>query len=96
MADITLGDLIALVLQDLADAVEETSERARATGLRVGDVDLEIPAYLHVDGDPSSATDGLRLRLALPSSRDTPPAGRVGRVRLSIEAQPPPPTEGAR
>ena len=93
MADITLGDLLTLVLQDLADTVEQTADQTRALGLHVGDVNLEIPAYLHVDGG-SAAPEDVRLRVALPSTREAPPPNRLGRIRITIAAQSGAPSEG--
>ena len=95
MADLTLGDLLTLVLQDLAETVEQTADQARALGLRVGDVDIDIPAYLHVDGESAGAADDVRLRVALPSTREAPPPNRLGRIRLTIEAVPGAPLGGA-
>ena len=98
MADITFGELIALILQELADTVEQTVDPATALGLRVDDVALDIPAYLHVADvadDPAAPPDQLRLRVGLPSARETPPAGRLGRVRITIRTeQGEPPQEG--
>jgi hypothetical protein len=94
MADITLGDLIALILRDLADTVEQAAERTTPLGLRVDDVDLEIPAYLHVEDGEATAPDALRLRVALPTARETLPAGRLGRVRIAITAQRDEPPQG--
>ena len=94
MADITLGDLLTLVLQDLADTVEQTADQTRALGLHVGDVNLEIPAYLHVDNGSATAPEDLRLRVALPSTREAPPPNRLGRIRITIAAQSGAPSEG--
>ena len=88
MADMTIGDLLALVLEDLATTVEQTADQARAVGLRVGDIDIEIPAYLHVNGGPVPESEEIQLHVALPSTREAPPPNRLGRIRLTIEALP--------
>ena len=93
MADITLGDLIALILDDLADTLEGTADRAELLGLHVGDVDLDIPAHLRLPADPPTASEPARLMVTLPSTREMPSAGRLGRVRLTIGALQPGSTE---
>jgi hypothetical protein len=86
MADVKLGDLIALVLGDLADTLEQNADRSGALGLQIGDVDLDIPAYLRLPSDPPVDPEPARLMITLPSTRETPVVGQLGRVRLRIEA----------
>jgi len=84
MPDITLGDFIALVFDDLADTIEQTNERSNLVQLQVSDVDLEIPAHLRLPADPVPE-EPARLMVTLPSTRELPPAGRLGRIRLTLE-----------
>jgi hypothetical protein len=44
--------------------------------LRVSELDLDLPAHLQVQQD--------RLIVSLPSTLEQPPAGRMGRIRLTI------------
>jgi hypothetical protein len=93
MPDITLGNLIALIFDDLAVTLEQTAERAAGLRLQVGDVDLDIPAHLRLPADPDPEEPS-RLMVTLPSTRELPAEGRVGRIHITIERnQPAPPEE---
>jgi len=84
MADITLSDLLTLIFSDLANTIERTSDEA-ALKLQVTDLDLDIPAYLRLQEaglDPQQ--EPTRFILTLPSTRESPPTGSVGRISLTI------------
>lgn len=88
MADITLGDLLSLLFEDLATNVEHTSDEA-SLKLQVTDVDLDLPAHLRLRAageDP--VQEPARLILSLPSARETPTAGRLGRVSITLGIRP--------
>jgi hypothetical protein len=94
MADITLSDLLTLILTDLATTIEQTAERSELVKMHVNDVDLEIPAHLRLLSESSTSTEkSARLMVSLPSLRETPSAGRLGRIRISIEPEQLPPTK---
>ena len=92
MADIALGDLIALIYRDLAETVQQTADQAEALRLHVADVDLDIPAHLRLPAEAEAPAGGdapegetpARLLVTLPSTRETPPAGRLGRIHLTF------------
>ncbi len=89
MADITLGSLIALVYADLAETLQQTREQSDLVRLQVSDIDLELPAHLRLPADPPSPEAPARLLVTLPSTRETPAPGRLGRVRITFERTPP-------
>jgi hypothetical protein len=89
MADITLGSLIALIYDDLAATLQQTAEQADLLRLHVSDVDLDIPAHLRLPADPPPPEVPARLMVTLPSTRETPPAGRLGRIHVTFERLPP-------
>ncbi|MEB3180848.1 MAG: hypothetical protein VKL59_17730 [Nostocaceae cyanobacterium] len=88
MSDITLGDLLTLIVQEMSQTFEQTTTTSEAVKLHVSDVDLEIPAYVTLQPkvQPESETPP-RLIVGLPSTRENPSVGRLGRLRISIEAQ---------
>jgi hypothetical protein len=86
MADITLGNLIALVFDELATSVEQTADRAELLRLHLSDVDLDIPAHLRLPVASEDSPEPARLMVTLPSTRETPLGGRLGRVHIAIEA----------
>jgi hypothetical protein len=97
MADISLGELLTLLLSDLATNVERTSPQA-AVRLRVTDVDVAIPTYLRLreaGADPTH--EPARLMLTLPTTRETPQVGGLSRISITVGIQPldqaPAPTE---
>lgn len=85
MADITLGNLIALLFTELAESIEQVGDRADLLKLQLGDIDLDIPAYVRLQTDHSDSTDEQRLIVTMPSTRETPRIGRLGRIHISIE-----------
>ncbi len=87
MADISLGNLITLLFSELAESLEQTADRADLLKLQIGDIDLDIPAYVRLQTDPAVSTDEQRLIVTMPSTRETPRIGRLGRIRISIEPQ---------
>ena len=93
MADIKFGDLVTMIIHQLADSIEQTVERAEEARLHVSDVDLEIPALVRLEADETAAAAPPQLMVNLPTTRETPPPGRVGRVRITFEALPPLPPE---
>lgn len=86
MADITLGDLLTLICTEMSQTLQQTKNNSELLKLQVNDVDLEIPAHLSLQ-PAQQANDSARLMVGLPSTRETPPALRLGRIRISIEAQ---------
>ena len=87
MANITLGDLLVLVFTDLSNASDQTAEQA-ALKFQVTDLDLDIPAYLRLQeagADPEEKP--ARFVLTLPSTRDSPAVGGLGRVAITIGVQ---------
>lgn len=87
MANITLSDLLSLVFTDLATTVERTAEESPLK-LQVTDVDLDIPAYLRLqEAGPDPEQEPARFILTLPSTRDSPPIGGLGRVAITIGVQ---------
>ena len=103
MADITLGDLLTLICTELTQTLEQTADSSKSAKLHVSDVDLEIPAHLRLQAESLSggflrselykteaqpnSPNSVRLMVGLPSTRETPPVGRLGRIRITIEAQ---------
>ncbi|MFY0527133.1 hypothetical protein ACN28I_29650 [Archangium gephyra] len=88
MADITLGDLLSLLFEDLAPSLQRESEDA-ALMLHVTDVDLDLPAHLRLRAaGPDPEHEPARLILSLPSARETPTAGRLGRVSITLGVRP--------
>jgi hypothetical protein len=90
MADIPFSDLLTLILTELSQTVEQTADRAELTQLHLNDIDLELPAHLQLQTKTSESSS--RLIVTLPSTRETPPTGRLGRIRINIAAQPPVPS----
>lgn len=88
MADITLGDLLSLLCADLVTNVEHSSDEALLK-LQVTDVDLDLPAHLRLRAaGPDPDREPARLILSLPSARETPTAGRLGRVSITLGVRP--------
>jgi hypothetical protein len=100
MANVTLGELLTLLFTDLAKTVQQTADQA-ALKLQVTDLDLDIPAYLRLqEAGPDPEEEPARLVLTLPSTRESPSVGGLGRVTVTIgvktldaQAQTPPPEE---
>ena len=87
MPTITFGNFLALVLTQLADTLDQTDAKAKATKLHVNTIELEIPAMLHLLVDEAPATtpeQKSHLIVAMPSPREVFPIGRVGRIRMTI------------
>ena len=87
MANITLNDLLLLVFNDLAATVERTADETPLK-LQVTDVNLDIPAYLRLqEAGPDPEQEPARFMLTLPSTRDSPAVGGLGRVTITIGVQ---------
>ncbi|HEX6293124.1 MAG TPA: hypothetical protein VFZ66_28340 [Herpetosiphonaceae bacterium] len=84
MSDIPFGDLIALIFRELSETLDQTAERAELLKLHVSDVNLDIPAHLRLQDDPAGTAETRRLMVMLPTARETPPVGRLGRIRITI------------
>jgi hypothetical protein len=82
MPDITLGEMLTLIFSDLATSVEQTDDEA-GVKLQVTSLDLDLPASVRVDETRTPAEEP-RLVVALPSTRETPSGGRLGRIALTI------------
>ncbi|MBZ4373458.1 hypothetical protein [Corallococcus sp. AS-1-6] len=87
MADISLGDLLTLIFDDLADSIDRTSQEA-GLRLQVKDVDLNVPAYLRLrEAGTDPQEEPARFVLTLPSTRDSPAVTGVGRVAITLSVQ---------
>jgi hypothetical protein len=89
MADISLGDLMALILAELADTFEQTAKPADLFKLHASDATVEPPEEilkLHVS----------ELDLDLPAHLDTSTISRLGRIRMTIKPEPLLPSEEPR
>lgn len=82
MPNLSLGDLVTLVFNELATAIAQSADVATATQIKLGNVELDIPAHLRLQ--PAAETPA-QLFVAMPSTLETPAPGRLGRVRLVIE-----------
>ncbi|HEX8433736.1 hypothetical protein [Archangium sp.] len=87
MSDITLGDLLSLFFDDLAPSLQRESEDA-SLKLQVTHVDMDLPTHLWLraaGADPEQ--EPARFVLSLPSTRESPTAGRLGRIHITIGVQ---------
>jgi hypothetical protein len=112
MADISLGDLMALILTELADTFDQTAKPAdlfklhasdatldppeEILKLHVSELDLDLPAHLQLQVDPLSPTQAARLMVTFPSTLDTSTISRLGRIRITIKPEPLLPSEEPR
>jgi hypothetical protein len=91
MTDITLGEMLTLLFEDLAGTLSKTDTEA-GLRLQVSSLDLDLPTYLRLSRSGVSDPDApSRLLLALPSTRESPLAGRVGRIALTLDIAAVPP-----
>jgi hypothetical protein len=91
MNDITLGEMLTLLFDDLAGSLSKTDAQA-GLRLQVSSLDVDLPSYLRLSRSPESPPEAPpRLVLALPSTRESPLAGRVGRIALTVDITPAPP-----
>ncbi|NET80824.1 MAG: hypothetical protein F6J94_02180 [Moorea sp. SIO1F2] len=88
MADITLGNLIALILEEVSDTLDQkSSDTTAGTNLEVTDVYFDIPAHLYLQTDGqflNQEETTSRVMISLPSTLETPPVGKLGRIRMTI------------
>ncbi len=100
-AHITLGNLIGLIIEELSTTFEQTVNPgglykmhtidanlpvpAELLNLQVRDIELDLPAHIHLRSAPLSTAKTTQLMLTLPSPLETLPLGRLGRVRITIE-----------
>jgi hypothetical protein len=82
MPDITLGEMLTLIFSDLATSVEQTDDEV-GVKLQVTSLDLDLPASVRLD-ENRKPEEGPRLVVALPSTRETPSGGRLGRITFTI------------
>ncbi|MEZ4713420.1 MAG: hypothetical protein R3A44_39905 [Caldilineaceae bacterium] len=101
MSTLALGCLLGLILTELDQAMTQVAPLAdrfapgadgiapepqsELLSLQVSDLDLELPAHVHVQADSRTPGAAHRLMITLPSTLEQP-AGRVGRLRLTIAA----------
>ncbi|MEZ4659520.1 MAG: hypothetical protein R2911_18325 [Caldilineaceae bacterium] len=101
MSTLALGHLLGLILTELDQAMTQViplADRlpadgdgaplvppAAMLGLQVSDLDLDLPAHLHVQAAVTASGAAPRLMITLPSTLEQS-TGRVGRVRLTIAA----------
>lgn len=88
MAQTTLGDLLITIRQEIAQTIDQTQDNtqdvATQTRLYVSDVDLDLPAYIQFDRSANPETHSSRVMINLPNLREAPPAGRLGRLRVTF------------
>ena len=94
MAAISLGNFLALVLSELTEALAQTQQHSEMVSLMVQNLELEIPAHLRLEiaapsvSPAASADRTARLMIVMPSTRETPSPGKLGRLHLVIEPIP--------
>ncbi len=88
MAQTTLGDLLITIRQEIAQTIDQTQDQTQdvttQTRLYVSDVDLDIPAYVRFDRSSNPETNPSHVTIDFPNLRETPPAGRLGRLRVTF------------
>ena len=88
MADITLGNLISLILEEVSDTLDQkSSDSTTGKNLQVTDVYFDIPAHLYLQTDGqflNQEETTSRVMISLPSTIETPPVGKLGRIRMTI------------
>ncbi len=103
MTNITLANLIGLILRDLRSTFEQTVKPEELfdlhtsethldipeeiLNLQVKDIELDLPAHLHLQVDPFSPTTSPRLMVTLPSTLEMPSESRLGRIRMTIQSE---------
>ncbi|NJM41337.1 MAG: hypothetical protein HC853_11525 [Anaerolineae bacterium] len=90
MSSIHFGNLLQLMLTELADTVQKSEAQAAAARVRLDDIELDIPAHLQLlEAEATTPSKPAQLIVGMPSPREVLPAGRVGRIRVTFEAQRP-------
>ena len=88
MAQTTLGDLLITIRQEIAQTIDQTKDVTQdvttKTRIYVSDVDLDIPAYVRFDRSSNPETNPSHVTIDLPNLREMPPAGRLGRLRVTF------------
>lgn len=88
MSDTTLGDLIALITQEISGTLDETNtQNSTQLKLNVSDVYFDIPAHLYLQNNRQSSNqdeNNLRVMVNLPSTLENPNVGKLGRIRMTI------------
>jgi hypothetical protein len=88
MAETTLGDLLITLRQEIAQTINQTQDQtqdvATQTRLYVSDVDIDVPTYIRFCRSSNSETDSSHVTIDLPNLRETIPAGRLGRLRVTF------------
>jgi hypothetical protein len=75
-SELHLHAFLALLLDELAAAEALTTDAAAQLGLSVRDVRFDVPVRLAVKSDG--------LVIGLPSARETPGAGQLGRLEVIV------------
>ncbi|NEO64978.1 MAG: hypothetical protein F6J98_33095 [Moorea sp. SIO4G2] len=79
---------IALLLQEVSGTLDQTnSDSTTETNLQVTDVYFDIPAHLYLQTDGqflNQEETTSRVMISLPSTLETPPVGKLGRIRMTI------------
>lgn len=88
MSDLALGELLGLLLREVEASAAPQSSPAHGVAMTVTGVDVELPAHLRVEA-PAPAAGGAeetrpRMLVTLPSLRENPPAGRMGRLKVTV------------
>jgi hypothetical protein len=88
MAQTTLGDLLITIRQEIAQTIDQTQDVTQdvttKTRIYVSDVDLDIPAYVRFERSSNPKTNPSHVTIDFPNLRETPPAGRLGRLRVTF------------
>ena len=90
MAQTTLGDLLITIRQEIAQTIDQTQDNtqdiATQTRLYISDIDIDLPAYTRFDrsANPETNLNSSHVTIDLPNLRETPPAGRLGRLRVTF------------
>ncbi len=88
MAQTNLGDLLITIRQEIAQTIDQTQastqDVATQTRLYVSDVDIDLPAYIRFDRSTNPETNSSHVIIDLPNLRETPAAGRLGRLRVTF------------
>lgn len=88
MAQTTLGDLLITIRQEIAQTIDQTQDRSQdittQTRIYISDIDIDLPAYIRFDRSANPETNPSHVTIDLPNLRETPPAGRLGRLRVTF------------
>lgn len=84
MAQANLGDLLVTMRQEIAQTIDQTQDTTTQTQIYISDIDIDLPAYIRLEASSESNSPTSRLTIDLPNLRETPTAGRLGRLRVTF------------